>query len=383
MRLSFKYKVSKLDETQEKIIDDLIWHTKKVSNILLYDIKEGKEKIEVDKNLNIISSPIYKKYRENNWHSKYLHSHMLLEAITNVVASYKSYIKLDKMYKEDNTSLKGKPNFSKFKNAKSTQEIIFTKYAIRQDGNKLKLSISKKMQEENKVESLNFLIPRKLRKLVDFLSIKMIKIKKLGKEVEMNIIYEKQEKSQNEEYTNIMGIDLGLNNLVACTNKDNANSLLVSGRELKSKSWYINKKISYLQQINMKSVGSKKHKNTKQINKWYRYRKNYMNTYMHKVLKMVIEYAKENKGMDYNTNFVQVPIQEVVEKIRYKAKIEGIEVELISEKYTSGVSALDNEEVVKENYNKKRRIHRGMFVTNKGNKFFEIYDFVQNLLAVQ
>ena len=253
------------------------------------------------------------------------------------------------------------------------------------------------MQEENKVESLNFLIPRKLRKLVDFSSIKMIKIKKLGKEVEMNIIYEKQEKSQNEEYTNIMGIDLGLNNLVACTNKDNANSLLVSGRELKSKSWYINKKISYLQQINMKSVGSKKHKNTKQINKWYRYRKNYMNTYMHKVLKMVIEYAKENKcgkivigdikdikqGMDYNTNFVQVPIQEVVEKIRYKAKIEGIEVELISEKYTSGVSALDNEEVVKENYNKKRRIHRGMFVTNKGNKFFEIYDFVQNLLAVQ
>ena len=40
MRLSFKYKVSKIDETQEKIIDDLIWHTKKVSNILLYDIKE-------------------------------------------------------------------------------------------------------------------------------------------------------------------------------------------------------------------------------------------------------------------------------------------------------------------------------------------------------
>ena len=382
MRLSFKYIVSKLDETQEKIIDDLIWHTKKVSNILLYDIKEGKEKIEVDKNINIISSPIYKKYRENNWHSKYLHSHMLLEAITNVVASYKSYIKLDKMYKEDNTSLKGKPNFPKFKNDKSTQEIIFTKYAIRQDGNKLKLSISKKMQEENKVESLNFLIPRKLRKLVDFSSIKMIKIKKLGKEVEMNIIYEKQEKEQNEEYTNIMGIDLGLNNLVACTNKDNAKALLVSGRELKSKNWYINKKISYLQQINMKSVGSKKHKNTKQINKWYRYRKNYMNTYMHKVSKMVIEYAKENKcgkivigdikdikqGMDYNTNFVQVPIQEVVEKIRYKAKIEGIEVELISEKYTSGVSALDNEEVVKENYNKKRRIHRGMFVTNKGIK---------------
>ena len=40
---------------------------------------------------------------------------------------------------------------------------------------------------------------------------------------------------------------------------------------------------------------SKKYKNTKQIKKLYEYRKNYMNTYMHKVSKIVIEYAKVNK----------------------------------------------------------------------------------------
>ena len=46
----------------------------------------------------------------------------------------------------------------------------------------------------------------------------------------------------------------------------------------------------------------------------------------------------------------------------------GDEVEKISEKYTSGVSAIDEEEIVKENYNIKRRIYRGLFVTNKGKR---------------
>ena len=107
-----------------------------------------------------------------------------------------------------------------------------------------------------------------------------------------------------------------------------------------------------------------------------------MNTYMHKVSKVVIEYAKVNKcgvivmgalkdikqGMNYNKNFVQIPLYKLVQKIEYKEKLEGIKVEKISEKYTSGVSALDREEIIKENYNKKRRISRVIFVTNRGIK---------------
>ena len=72
--------------------------------------------------------------------------------------------------------------------------------------------------------------------------------------------------------------------------------------------------------------------------------------------------------MDYNKDFVQVPIQQEVEKIKYKAKLEGIKVKEISEKYTSGVSAIDEEEIVKEKYNPKRRIYRGLFVSNKGKR---------------
>ena len=378
MKLSLKYNVKNPNRQQVEIINDLEWHTKKVMNMLLYDIKEGKEKIDVTKSINIITTPIYRKYRQENWHSKYLHSHMLQEGIMSVIGSYKSYIELKKKYEKDSKSLKGEPKYPRYKKEKQMQEIVFTKYAIRIEGNKIKLSISKEMQEKNKVKSLNFLIPRKLKKQILISSIKMIKIKNKGKEIEMNIIYEKEA----SKATNIMAIDLGVNNIVACTNKENMDMLLVSGREAKSKNKYINEKIKHLQQIKMKMEGSQNYKDTKQIKSLREKRNNYMNTFMHKVSKMVIEYAIKNKcskivigdlkeikqNMDYNKDFVQIPLEELVKKIEYKAKLEGIEVVKISEKYTSGVSAIDKEEVNKENYNKKRRKYRGLFITEEGKK---------------
>ena len=70
--------------------------------------------------------------------------------------------------------------------------------------------------------------------------------------------------------------------------------------------------------------------------------------------------------MQNNKRFVQMPIQSLVEKIEYKAKLEGIEVVKITEEYTSGVSSIDKEEINKENYDKTRRIRRGLFRTKTG-----------------
>lgn len=382
MRLSFKYTLKKIKNSQKEILDELSWHVSKVYNMVLYDIKEGVEKIKDSGNLNIISTPIYKRYRKENWHSNYLHSHTLQEVIINTVENYKSYKALERKYKEDKTSLKGRPNFPHFK-GKNIQEIVFTKYAIRVRENTIMLSLSKSMKEKYKSESLNFLIPRKLKKLINFESIKMIKIRRKKEEYEMIIIYEKEEKKIEKSYKNIMSIDLGLNNIVACTNLENNNTMIISGKEIKSKNRYINNEIERLERIQMKMIkDSKKYKNTKRINILYEYRRNYIETYMHKVSKMVIEYANENEckkivigdikdiknGMNYNRNFVQIPLQNLVDKIKYKAKLEGIEVEKISEKYTSGVSAIDEEEIIKENYNPKRRVERGLFITNEGKK---------------
>lgn len=381
MKLSFKY-CFKLNEIKKEIINDLSWHTSKMYNIVMYDILQGNIECNLNSSINIISGRLYSYYRKNNWHSKYLHSHTMQQVILSVICDLKSYFALIKKYNEDAKSLKGKPKKPRYSKEKY---IVFTKYAIRVENNKIKLSLSKDIQEKYQVKSLNFLISNKLKKLVNFEKIKMIKIKleKNTNKCEMIIIYEKQEKEKSEDMKNVMAIDLGLSNIVACTNLDNNRTLIVPGKQLKSKNRYINNEIKKYQSINMKMLkDSKKHKNTKKIKKLYEYRKNYMNTNMHKISKMVIEYAKENKcyeivigdirhikqEMNYNKSFVQIPLQILVEKIKYKAKLEGIEVKLIKEKYTSGVSALDLETIDKNSYNKKRRIRRGIFVTNKGIK---------------
>ena len=292
MKLTFPY-VFKPKKQQKEILEEIMWHCAKVYNMLNYDIQQGVEKVNVQNSINIESSKIYKKYREENWHSKYLHSHTLQEVILNQLSDRKSYLAIKEKYEKGDKTIKGKPRPPKFKQADKMQ-ITFTKYAIRVEGNILKLSISKEMQEKFKVKSLNFLIPSKLKKLVNFSSIKMIKIRKANKEkYKMEMIYEKEEKAPHG--MNVMAIDLGLDNLATCTNMNNNETLIVAGENLKSKIGYINKEIERLQRIQMKKEGSKKYKNTKRIKRLYEKRKNYSKTYMHKASKMIVDYAKENE----------------------------------------------------------------------------------------
>lgn len=378
MRLTFTY-ILKPNKRQDNILKELMWHCSKVYNMLNYDVKEGKEKINPNGILNVESSKIYKKYRKENWHSKYLHSHMLQQIIINYVGDYKSYMAIKEMYETGNKEIKGKPRMPRYKQEAKVQ-ITFTKYAIRREERKIKLSISKNMQEKFQVKSLNFLIPKKLEKLVNLEGIKMIKVAKSKKgKYRLDIIYEKEEKREAEG-SNIMAIDLGMNNLATCTNMKNNKSLIIAGESIKSKIGYINKEIARLQEIQMKMVGNKKYRNTKRIKDLYEQRRNYSKTYMHKASRMIIEYAKENKcntivigdiknikqNMKNNKRFVQMPLQSLVGKIEYKAKQEGIEVIYITEEYTSGVSSIDKEEINKANYNKARRIKRGLFKRENG-----------------
>ena len=61
---------------------------------------------------------------------------------------------------------------------------------------------------------------------------------------------------------------------------------------------------------------------------------------------------------------MQAPLFRLIEMIKYKAKLAGIEFIQVEESYTSGTSFLDNELPTKEFYNKERRRFRGLFLSN-------------------
>lgn len=188
------------------------------------------------------------------------------------------------------------------------------------------------------------------------------------------LIYKVNEK-ENVSGDNIMAIDLGLGNLATLTFKDNTESYIINGKPLKSKNKYFNQEINTLQSIRMKQTGSEKFKDTKQIKQLRIKRENYITNYLHQASRKIINLAQKHnvskivigdlkeikQNMDYNKSFVQVPIQRLKDLVEYKAKLVGIEVHIINEVYTSGCSALDLEKLNKTNYNKSRRVERGLF----------------------
>lgn len=194
----------------------------------------------------------------------------------------------------------------------------------------------------------------------------------------VEVVY-KVEALPKKKKGNIAGIDLGLDNLATVAiNKRGIRPLLINGRPLKSMNLYFNNKRDKIQS-ELKKCNDKymSHK----LETLYRKRNNRFNIYMHKASKEIIDYCLEHnvkqiiighnklqKQKSKLKNFVTIPTFRLIELIKYKAEYHGIEVIETEESYTSITSYLDKEEPIKDNADRFRRIHRGLFVSSKGKR---------------
>ena len=178
-----------------------------------------------------------------------------------------------------------------------------------------------------------------------------------------------------------MSIDLGIDNLATITYNFGESPVIINGKGLKSINQYYNKYLAYYQSIakihnglhrtnRIDRLTSKRHhKISDGIHKISRYIVN--EAIRHNVCVIVIGYNKEWKqssemSKKVNQKFIQMPFNQLIQRIEYKAQEVGIKVILTEESYTSGTSFLDQETPAKEFYNKHRRIHRGLFKSNIG-----------------
>jgi len=371
MKLSFKF-YPQLNNLQLSIIEELSFHTTKLYNIANYECREHGFKSYYD----------LEKMFKSNWHNEFLHSHTYQQLLKVLEQDWKSFFQSSKDYKANPHKYKGVPQHPKYKNLKRRKnQIIFTNLAVRVKNNVLLLSLSKKIQSMFNVKSLNFVLPESVQKHINMDALQQIRIiwDNSKKSWCLIIIYTVDEQNLTKNFHNIMAIDLGLDNLCAITFKDSKEQFLINGKPLKSKNSYYNKKIARLTSVAMKQTGSAKFKRTKRILKLQKKRNNYINNYLHKVSRLVINLSLEHKchtivigdledikQCSHIKGFVQIPVQRLVEQIKYKAQLVGIEVKLQKEYYTSGVSAYDLEPITKKYYNKNRRIKRGLFKTKQG-----------------
>lgn len=63
---------------------------------------------------------------------------------------------------------------------------------------------------------------------------------------------------------------------------------------------------------------------------------------------------------------MQIPFDKLIHQLKYKGKLEGINVVEVEEGYTSKCSFLDNEALERHERYCGKRIHRGMFKSSKG-----------------
>ena len=180
-----------------------------------------------------------------------------------------------------------------------------------------------------------------------------------------------------------ISIDLGLDNFVTVVNNCGLKPFVINGKGLKSINQYYNKQVSYYKSISKRMNGLDY---TNRISKITNKRNNKVDDFIHKASRYIVDYCRDNKintiiignnknwkqnskmSKVVNQNFISIPYYKFIEKVKYKAEEIGINIIITEESYTSGTSFLDNELPVKENYNKNRRVHRGLFVSNNNLK---------------
>ena len=197
----------------------------------------------------------------------------------------------------------------------------------------------------------------------------------------MEIVYETEIPDTKTESNRIASIDLGVDNLVTMTNNIGLNPIIINGKGIKSINQYYNKRLAKEKSLLKIRHNKDWSKGLDSITfKRYQRIKNYMHNASSYIVKWCVENDidtlvvgknkewKQNASMSKGSNqkFVDIPYQMLLQQLKYKCDNVGIKYIETEESYSSGTSFLDGEEPIKQNYDKSRRIERGLFKSNSG-----------------
>ena len=170
----------------------------------------------------------------------------------------------------------------------------------------------------------------------------------------------------------IAAIDIGVDNLVTMTNNIMESPIIINGKPLKSINQQYNRQKAKIQSDLMKRNGQ--HWSNKLETLSYK-RNQRIKNYMHNTSAFIIKWCVEHdidtlvvgkndtwkQEKKHMQNFTSIPYEMLLAQLQYKCENAGIKYIEVNEAYTSGTSYLDNEAPIKENYNKERRVQRGLF----------------------
>ena len=375
MYLTLKQQVKHLSKKEFRNLKYLCHIAKNLKNQAIYNVRQyyfqNKKYLSYNENYKIL---------KNSENYKKLNSNMAQQILKEVDGSFKSFFGLLKLAKN------GQYNFKDIKLPKYLAKDGFTTLVIgfvRLKDGMLIVPYSNSFRKTHKE------IAVKLPPVLKNKKIKEIRIipKQHSRYFEIQYIYEVEGVQRELNKENVLGIDLGINNLCACVTNAGA-SFIIDGRKLKSINQHYNKTNAKLQSIKDKQKIEHITLRQKRI---ARKRNNRINDYLSKAARIIVNYClnndigrivlgynenfqrKSNIGSINNQNFVNIPYGKLRGKLIYLCKLYGIEFKLQEESYTSKASFFDGDEIPiydKENPQEYifsgKRIKRGLYQTSKG-----------------
>ena len=280
------------------------------------------------------------------------------QVVKQVFQNIKSWIKLKKDCEKNPSKYESKPKLPGYKRGKKQNMLVFTTHTCRIKNGYIHFAkdIVKPIKTnigENKLCQVR-IIPQATCYVVE-------------------VIYEKKEIDLHLDKSNILSIDLGLNNFCTGISNVGINPFIINGKIMKSfNQWYNKKRAKW-----MNFVGNR---GTSKRLRWLNNRRNFwIEDKIHKASRWIINYCISNNigsivvglnkgwkqnielGKKNNQKFVEIPFSKLIDKIIYKGKMVGIDVQTTEESYTSKVDHLAFEALEKQSSYLGKRKKRGLF----------------------
>ena len=374
MYLTLKQQVKHLSKKEFRNLKYLCHIAKNLKNQAIYNVRQ-----HYFKNKKYLSYNENYKMLKNSENYKKLNSNMAQQILKEVDESFKSFFALLKLAK--NGQYNGKIKLPNYLDKDGFTTLIIGFVRLKDDMLIVPYSNSfKKTHQEVKVKLPSVLKDKKIKEI-------RIIPKQHSRYFEIQYTYEVKEIQRELNKENVLGIDLGIDNLCTCVTNTGA-SFIIDGRKLKSINQYYNKINAKLQSIKDKQKIERTTLRQKRIT---RKRNNRINDYLSKAARTIVNYCLNNDigklvlgynedfqrnsniGSINNQNFVNIPYGKLRDKLIYLCKLYGIEFKLQEESYTSKASFFDGDEIPiydKENLQEYifsgKRIKRGLYQTNGG-----------------
>lgn len=345
-------------------IDELCFKSKNLYNYANYIIRQ-----EYIKNNKYINYPKLFQLCKNSELYKEMGNNVGQTTMRILDRAWRGFFKMNKDYTKNPSKYLGKPKIPKYlkKDGRYVVGLDNNKVGVKNGYIFFKWKVCKFMNNHFKTN-----VP-------DTAKIMQCRFVPKGSGYNLELVYQIEVPDCSEEVSRIAGIDLGVENFVTMVNNIGETPIVVKGGVLKSINQYYNNRKAALQS----ELKTNHNLNwSKRLQKLTDKRFNKIEYEMHCISKKIVNWCvqhqidtlivgrnkgwkQENEGMQ---NFTYIPYEIFENMLAYKCENVGIKCFLVNESYTSGTSFLDKEEPRKGNYNKDRRIYRGLFVSNKGIK---------------